>query len=37
MSRRQNSGYGQMPGAYPAAEEEEADAYLEMMNEIAGK
>lgn len=37
MSPQQRSSYGQMPGAYPAAEDKEAEAYLEMMNELAGK
>lgn len=35
MASKKQSWYDQMPGTYPAEEDEET--YLQMMNELAGK
>lgn len=38
MKSKQQSCYGQMPGAFPAEEDEENEAaYLQMMDDLAGK
>ena len=37
MTSKQPSWYGQMPGAYPAEEDDEGEIYLQMMNDLAGK
>ena len=38
MASMQQSWYDQMPGTYPAEEDEEdEETYLQMMNELAGK
>ena len=37
MTPRRQLFYGQMPGAYPAAEDTEEETYLQMMNNLAGK